>query len=197
MSSPTQLYGLDKEIAERLQGKHSVEREQQAREWIEQTLGEPFPHQDFQQSLKDGVILCKLIGKLQPPYGKYKASKIAFMQMENIAHFLEGAQKAGVPQHDLFQTVDLFEDKNRTQVVDAIWSLSRHAYKNGTCSTYLGPKLADKHEVEFSPEVLKKGQTTWNTVQYGYNKGATQSGMSFGSRREISGQHNQNPSSGQ
>jgi hypothetical protein len=62
------------------------------------------------------------------------------MQMENIAHFLEGAQKAGVPQHDLFQTVDLFEDKNRTQVVDAIWSLSRHAYKNGTCSTVSDPR---------------------------------------------------------
>jgi hypothetical protein len=57
------------------------------------------------------------------------------MQMENIARFLEGAQKAGVPQHDLFQTVDLFEDKNRMQVVDAIWSLSRHAYKNGAVDT--------------------------------------------------------------
>lgn len=57
------------------------------------------------------------------------------MQMENIARFLEGAQKAGVPQHDLFQTVDLFEDKNRMQVVDAIWSLSRHAYKNGAIDT--------------------------------------------------------------
>lgn len=118
------------------------------------------------------------------------------MQMENIARFLEGAQKAGVPQHDLFQTVDLFEDKNRMQVVDAIWSLSRHAYKNGAIDTvsllfcrrgekwvpclltpmyqYLGPKLADKHEVDFSPEVMKKGETTWNTVQYGYNKGANQ-----------------------
>jgi Calponin homology (CH) domain len=76
-----------------------------------------------------------LIGKLQPGYGKYKVSKIPFMQMENIARFLEGAQKAGVPQHDLFQTVDLFEDKNRMQVVDAIWSLSRHAYKNGAANT--------------------------------------------------------------
>jgi hypothetical protein len=77
----------------------------------------------------------RLIGKLQPGYGKYKVSKIPFMQMENIARFLEGAQKAGVPQHDLFQTVDLFEDKNRMQVVDAIWSLSRHAYKNGAVTS--------------------------------------------------------------
>ncbi|KAI8581041.1 hypothetical protein K450DRAFT_234361 [Umbelopsis ramanniana AG] len=194
MSSPTKLYGLDKDIQERLQSKYSVEREQQAREWIEATIGESFPTEDFYESLKDGVILCKLIGKLQPGYGKYKVSKIPFMQMENIARFLEGAQKAGVPQHDLFQTVDLFEDKNRMQVVDAIWSLSRHAYKNGAVNTYLGPKLADKHEVEFSPEVMKKGETTWNTVQYGYNKGANQSGMSFGARREIGGSYRNTPS---
>jgi hypothetical protein len=84
MSSPSQLYGLDKgklfssicavsffntcrsnqhfaklEIQERLQSKYSVEREQQAREWIEKTVGESFPHEDFQESLKDGVLLCK------------------------------------------------------------------------------------------------------------------------------------------
>lgn len=47
------------EIQERLQSKYSVEREQQAREWIESTIGESFPSEDFHESLKDGVILCK------------------------------------------------------------------------------------------------------------------------------------------
>lgn len=73
--------------------------------------------------------------------------------MENIACFLAGAEKLGVPKHDLFQTVDLYEKKNMTQVsqssdtysqhvaygsvkvVDSIFSLSRHAYKAGSCST--------------------------------------------------------------
>lgn len=36
--------------------------------------------------------------------------------MENIAHFLAGADKLGVPKHDLFQTIDLYEKKNMTQV---------------------------------------------------------------------------------
>jgi len=54
--------------------------------------------------------------------------------MENIAKFLEGCEKLGCPKHDLFQTIDLYENKNPGQVVDAIWSLSRHAAKAG-CNT--------------------------------------------------------------
>jgi hypothetical protein len=51
--------------------------------------------------------------------------------MENIAKFLEGCEKLGCPKHDLFQTIDLYENKNPGQVVDAIFSLSRHAAKAG------------------------------------------------------------------
>lgn len=51
--------------------------------------------------------------------------------MENIATFLAGAEKLGCPKHDLFQTVDLFENKNIVQVVDAIFSFSRFAAKAG------------------------------------------------------------------
>ena len=51
--------------------------------------------------------------------------------MENIAKFLQGCEKLGCPKHDLFQTIDLYENKNPGQVVDAIFSLSRHAAKAG------------------------------------------------------------------
>lgn len=36
--------------------------------------------------------------------------------MENISKFLIGAEALGVPKHDLFQTVDLYEKKNIIQV---------------------------------------------------------------------------------
>ena len=36
--------------------------------------------------------------------------------MENISKFLSGAERLGVPKHDMFQTVDLYEKKNMTQV---------------------------------------------------------------------------------
>lgn len=52
--------------------------------------------------------------------------------MENISIFLRGAEALGVPKYDLFQTVDLFEKKNMTQVIDSIFSLSRYGYKAGT-----------------------------------------------------------------
>jgi hypothetical protein len=47
------------EIQARIDSKYSVEREQEARQWIEQLIGESFPSDDFAESLKDGVILCK------------------------------------------------------------------------------------------------------------------------------------------
>ncbi|KAI9250480.1 calponin homology domain-containing protein [Phascolomyces articulosus] len=184
------LFGIDREIHRKIQSKYSTELEQEAREWIESVIEAPLPSDDFHESLKDGVILCKMIGKLVPGEGKYKDSKIPFMQMENISKFLAGAEKLGVPKHDLFQTVDLYEKKNMTQVVDSIFALSRYAHKAGTCSSYLGPKLAEKHVVEFSEETLNAGKAYFNTAQYGYSKGASQAGIIFGARREISNVRN-------
>ncbi|KAI9311637.1 calponin homology domain-containing protein [Dichotomocladium elegans] len=180
------LYGIDRDIQRKIQSKYSIDNEQEARQWIEGVLGEPFPHIGFYESLKDGVILCKLIGKLLPGQGSFRVSKMPFIQMENIAKFLAGAEKLGVPQFELFQTIDLYEKKNMTQVIDTVFSLSRHAYKAGLCSSFLGPKLSEKHEVEFSQEVLNAGKAMYNPLHYGHRKGANQSGIIFGARREIS-----------
>ena len=49
--------------------------------------------------------------------GSQKALFINIHQMENISKFLSGAEKLGVPKHDMFQTVDLYEKKNMTQVI--------------------------------------------------------------------------------
>lgn len=57
--SMLRIYVKKKEIHARIDGKYSVEREQEAKRWIEETIGEPFPSDDFAESLKDGVILCK------------------------------------------------------------------------------------------------------------------------------------------
>ncbi|KAL9553307.1 hypothetical protein PS6_003998 [Mucor atramentarius] len=187
MEDETPLYGIDKEIQAKIDSKYSVEREQQARQWMEELIGEKFPSDDFAESLKDGVILCKVIGKLVPGQGKFKQSKMPFIQMENISIFLRGAEALGVPKYDLFQTVDLFEKKNMTQVIDSIFSLSRYGYKAGTSPNYLGPKLADKQKPTYSQDAANAANATFNTYQYGYTGGANQSGMSFGQRRNIAG----------
>ncbi|KAF9436830.1 hypothetical protein BGZ76_002826 [Entomortierella beljakovae] len=179
-------FGIDREIAAKLASKYDVGRETDAREWIEGVVGEPFPYKGFQESLKDGVILCRLMNILIPGFVKIKPSKMPFVQMENISKFLEGCGRLGCPKHDLFQTIDLYENKNPGQVVDAIWSLSRHAAKAGCNTPILGPKLSDKHEVEFTDEVLNAGKSVINTYQYGFSGGANLSGVRYG-RREIGG----------
>ncbi|KAF9139462.1 hypothetical protein BG015_002016, partial [Linnemannia schmuckeri] len=67
-------------IAAKLASKYDVGREIEARQWIETVVGEPFPYEGFQQSLKDGVILCKLMNVLIPGFVKIKSSKMPFVQ---------------------------------------------------------------------------------------------------------------------
>ncbi|KAF9205755.1 hypothetical protein BGZ49_003556 [Haplosporangium sp. Z 27] len=47
------------------------------------------------------------------------------MPMENISNFLNAARQLGVQSSDLFQTVDLYEGKDMTQVVSTILTLER------------------------------------------------------------------------
>jgi hypothetical protein len=71
---------LDVQIKEEL--KHSPELERMARNWIEAVLGEPLPFPSFVQSLKSGVVLCKLMNKLQPgEIPRINQSNIAYAQM--------------------------------------------------------------------------------------------------------------------
>lgn len=68
MSPPR--FPLVAEIHQRITAKYSPEREHEAREWIELVVGEPFPHEGFQESLKDGMILCKRVTR--PYYNQHR-----------------------------------------------------------------------------------------------------------------------------
>ena len=52
-----------------------------------------------------------------------QGARMAFKQMENIGWFLEKAREYGVPESDLFMTVDLFEGGNMRQVAQCINAL--------------------------------------------------------------------------
>ena len=103
--------------------------------------------------------------------------------MENINNFLVAAESLGCPRHDLFQTIDLYERKNPNQVIDAMFSVSRHAASKGWNGATIGPKLATKRQVEFSNEQLQQSNAIIGR-QAGYPMGASQSGMGSG-RRDI------------
>lgn len=195
MASRPRGYGLTAEIKGKIAAKYEVEKEQEAREWMEAVLGEsidpsvpqhePLGPDRFHAALKDGIILCKLANKIMGP-GKIhpNASKLAFKQMENINHFLVACEKYGIAKTDLFQTVDLFENQNLWQVVLAIFALGRKAQANGYNGPTLGPREAQKNTREFSEETMKAGNTVIG-LQMGTNKLASQKGMTFGGVRHI------------
>lgn len=61
------------------------EQEEEVLTWISAVLGEPLPKGDYEDILKNGVILCKLINKLSPgSVKKIQEKGTNFQLMENI-----------------------------------------------------------------------------------------------------------------
>jgi hypothetical protein len=58
------------------------------------------------------------------------------------------------------------------------------AQKKGFQGPSLGPKMSDENKRDFTEEQLRAGEATIG-LQAGYNKGASQSGQSFGQTRHM------------
>lgn len=124
------------------------ELEEQALTWIEQNLGETIDRKTpYEEVLRDGIILCKLMNKLMPGCIKKIDTKGGnFALMQNIERFQTAARKWGVPENEVFQTVALWEKKNIPQVTLCIHALAREAQKHAEYSgPSLGPKMAEKN----------------------------------------------------
>lgn len=77
---------------------------------------------------------------------KAKREKMAFKKMECISQFLAAAERYGLPKTELFQTVDLYEQQNMSQVIQ--------------CISALGRKVGDSyHSCRFSPVVRRETYT--------------------------------------
>lgn len=86
------------------------EQEQEVLNWIFEVIGEPVPKGDYEDILKNGVVLCHLINKIAPgSVKKIQERGTNFQLMENIQRFQAAVKKYGVPQEEIFQTADLFE----------------------------------------------------------------------------------------
>mgnify|MGYP003362487588 CR=1 FL=1 len=187
---------LDEDLRLLREGKFDRNAIRDIQHWIYTTvLSEKEPTEPLLESLKSGVTLCKLANVLASADSgasviKYKESKMPFVQMEQISQFLSFARDYGVPEDELFQTVDLFEDKDSASVYQALKSLSRYANKkHPERFPVLGPQLATKKPrppVKQKPKHLQ-GDSGWSTAEYGYMKGASQAseGIVFGQRRNI------------
>lgn len=150
-------------------------------------MGEPVPKGEYEDILRDGVVLCNLMNKLTPGCIKKIQSKgTNFQLMENIERFQKAVKAYGLPQEEIFQTADLFERRNIPQVTLSLYALGRltqkHPEYNGPA---LGPKMADKQERTFTDDQLRASEGHLG-LQMGYNKGASQSGHGgFGNTRHM------------
>lgn len=105
--------------------------------------------------------------------------------MENIAAFQKALKAYGVPEEEVFQTVDLFEARNVKAVVKSLTAFGRTCLNKGYSGPTLGPKMAEKHEREWTEDQLREGRQGIIGLQAGSNKGASQAGINMGKQRMI------------
>lgn len=87
----------------------------------------------------------RLVNQAVPPPGiRFKKSAMPFVQMENISLFLRACQSPplNLQQHELFLTVDLFEQKDPAQVLQCLGAFSRAAHQANPSAfpSPIGPK---------------------------------------------------------
>lgn len=116
------------EIVVQTLGKRDPIKDKEAQEWIEQILGRKFPAgQSYEDYLRDGVVNCQLINKIRPgSVAKInEAGSSSFKLMENHNNFQKALKAYGVPDQDVYQTVDLYEKKDIAQVTNTFFALGR------------------------------------------------------------------------
>ena len=105
-------------------------------------------------------MLCELMNTISPGSAPTpSASEMPFRQMGNIAAYADAARRYGVPEPDMFVTVDLFEGKNVPAVVQNLHSLGRVAQQQGFAGpACLGARLASKNVRRFSQAQLDEAR---------------------------------------
>lgn len=140
-------FGLDAELARKLEAKYDKKEEAAAIHWIECVTDVPFADTSFANNLKDGTVLCKLINSVKSgSVMKINESRMPFKQMENISSFLRACRAVGVAECDCFETADLYEEKDMGSVLRCLSALSRAARKialfHGPYLDYTNPQPA-------------------------------------------------------
>ncbi|CAD5117792.1 DgyrCDS6544 [Dimorphilus gyrociliatus] len=184
--------GIAADIQRKLTEKYDVAAAQKVLDWMQELIGNnnSFPEAAdsscIGKAFNDGTILVTLANAIQEnaiPAKYAKPSTMAFKKMEAINMFIQFCRNYGVPDHELFETVDLYEEQNMVQVMTCLESLARKAKSKG--GPGFGPKEATKNQRNFSQEVLDQSKSALPLNSSGTNKGASQSGMSFGNRRHV------------
>ena len=131
---------LTEDIATKEMFKYDPEAEASAIDWIEQVTGLKKVG-TMHEWLKSGVVLCTVLNKIKPGCVVAKESKISFVHRENIGNYLDTCQKIfNITSASLFQTIDLYEEKNMNLVTTSIHFLAKEVAKN---PNYNVPKIRE------------------------------------------------------
>ena len=134
--------------------------EAEARAWVEALTGERLGDGSLVAHLRSGIVLCNVARVIAPelcPPPSESAKR--FKQMENISNYLKACEALGVPSHDTFSTVDLFELKNAQAVLINLHSLGRVVQRRPDWDgPTLGARLSTSTRRSFSVETLQRAR---------------------------------------
>uniref|UniRef100_A0A2I3SBR7 Calponin n=1 Tax=Pan troglodytes TaxID=9598 RepID=A0A2I3SBR7_PANTR len=174
------------EVKNWLLPKYDPQKEAELRSWIKGLTGistDP----DFQKSLKDGIILCILMNKLQPAsVPKINHSMQKWHQLENLSNFVKAVVSYDMNPMDLFEANNLFESGNMRHMQVSLFALAgKVKTKRPQSGVDIGIKYSEKQEQNFSDAAMKAGQCVIG-LQMGTNKCTSQLGMTvYGVRRHL------------
>jgi len=153
--------------------------------WIEAVLNDPIPPKDFDDLLRDGVLLCRVMNALKPgSVSKIQKPWTKDNQRANIQAFIDAARSYGVPDEHLFSVEDLHEKTGIPNVTKTMIFLGKAIYDHSEWQgPYLGPRPTGQIK-DWPEEKLRAGEGIV-PLQAGTNKFATQKGLRIGRARDI------------
>jgi hypothetical protein len=170
--------------ADKHTGKRDKFVESEIALWIEAVLDDCIPPRPFDELVKDGVLLCRVINTLKEgSVPKIKKPYTKEAQADNINAFLEAIKAYGVPEDKLFKTADLQNGTGIPSVITCLLALGRKCYDHEWEGPSLGPKPTGQKKDW--PENILRASESIIPSQYGTNKLATQSGIRMGTQRDI------------
>jgi hypothetical protein len=143
-------FGMDAELERSMEDNYDLGLETALMDWVEAVTQEPVDY--FYESLKSGVILCKLINCIRPNMIRNIHERgVALQERENIKNYLRACEALGVKKTELFIASDLYDRKSMLSVLNNVHSLARVA---SNMSSFTGPRfdrLSDYTDLLTSP----------------------------------------------
>lgn len=185
MANRSVTTGLQFLNAEKHLGERNKYVESEIALWIEAVLNDPIPPKDFDDLLRDGVLLCRVMNTLKPGcVSKIQKPWTKDNQRANIQAFLDAVRSYGVPEEYIFAIEDLHEKRNIPNVIKTMIFLGKVIYEHPEWEgPYLGPKPTGSIR-QWPEEKLRAGEGIV-PLQAGTNKFATQKGLRIGRARDI------------